>query len=101
MSAFVVAQEPNPLQPDEAIECGSCDAWNQRREPFRVFFPLGVLLGCGGALIGFLVFGLFDIHIPGLDDIKITANHLVGAVAGTILLILILKVAGKGKKKDA
>jgi metallo-beta-lactamase class B len=26
-----------PLQPDKAIACGSCDAWNAKREPFRVF----------------------------------------------------------------
>ena len=35
-STLVVAQQP-ALKPDEPKVCDSCDAWNARREPFRVF----------------------------------------------------------------
>ena len=35
-STLVVAQQ-SVLKPDEPKACDSCDAWNARREPFRVF----------------------------------------------------------------
>lgn len=37
MATLAFAQESKPLQPDEAIVCTYCDAWNKSREPFRVF----------------------------------------------------------------
>jgi metallo-beta-lactamase class B len=35
--AISLAQGPTPLESDKPIVCGSCDAWNAAREPFRVF----------------------------------------------------------------
>ena len=37
LPALSFAQGPTPLRPDKSIACGSCDAWNAAREPFRVF----------------------------------------------------------------
>jgi metallo-beta-lactamase class B len=37
LSPVALPQKSTRFQPDKAIVCGACDAWNARREPFRIF----------------------------------------------------------------
>jgi len=62
-------------------------------------FIMNLILGCAGALLGWLVFELFDISL-GID-IAITFDQLVAALLGTAVVILIWKIVGKSKKKAA
>ena len=62
-------------------------------------FIMNLILGCAGALLGWLVFKLFDISL-GID-ISITFDQVVAAMAGTAVVILIWKIVGKSKKKAA
>jgi len=69
-----------------------------KREGLGRWTNLGV--GMLGALIGGLIFNVFDIKL-GLGDLKITFEDLIAAFLGSLLLIVVWWVAGffRGKKK--
>jgi uncharacterized membrane protein YeaQ/YmgE (transglycosylase-associated protein family) len=65
-----------------------------RREGYG--FLLNLVFGCAGALLGWGIF-----HVVGFDlgtTVQITLNHLVYAMVGTVIVILIWKFTRKGKK---
>ncbi len=49
----------------------------------------GLGVGLVGALIGGLIFGLFNI-LPGLDSISISLRDIVSAFTGSLVFLLIL-----------
>lgn len=49
-------------------------------------FWQNVGLGFGGAIVGGLVFGLFNI-LPGLDSISVSVRDVVAAVFGSLILL--------------
>lgn len=57
-------------------------------------------IGMAGAVVGGLIFKAFDINL-GLRNIKFTAEDLVSAVIGAVILLVAMWVFGKvrGKKK--
>lgn len=59
-------------------------------------------IGLVGAVIGGVIFNLFKIDL-GLGDIKITVEDLISALAGSLLLIIVMWFIGKkkGAKKKA
>ena len=54
----------------------------------------GLGVGRVGALIGGLIFGLFNI-LPGLDSISISLRDIVSAFAGALVFLLILWIIQK------
>lgn len=54
----------------------------------------GLGVGLVGALIGGLIFGLFNIW-PGLDSISISLGDIVSAFSGSLLFLLILWIIQK------
>lgn len=68
-----------------------------RKEGFG--FLMNLVLGCAGALLGFIVQQIFSIDF-GID-IQITFTQLVLALLGTVVVILIWKIVDKKKKKAA
>jgi uncharacterized membrane protein YeaQ/YmgE (transglycosylase-associated protein family) len=67
-----------------------------RKEGYGILQNLAI--GCAGALLGGLVFALFNIDL-GLADLVVTFNDVVAAIAGTVVLLLIFKIMGKKKAK--
>jgi uncharacterized membrane protein YeaQ/YmgE (transglycosylase-associated protein family) len=57
-------------------------------------------VGMAGALIGGALFKLFKIDLK-LADVKVTAEDLISALAGSFLLMFILWLIGKKKGKKA
>ena len=54
----------------------------------------GLGVGLVGALIGGLIFGLFNI-LPGLDSISISLRDIVSAFVGVLVFLLILWIIQK------
>ncbi|GAB4576099.1 MAG: hypothetical protein Kow0077_30910 [Anaerolineae bacterium] len=50
-----------------------------------------LVIGLAGALLGGLIFNLFNIDL-GLGDIAITVEDLIAAVLGSLLLLVILSL---------
>ena len=60
---------------------------NRQREGFGIV--LNVALGCGGAILGGLVFWMFDLF-PTLDTISISLRDLVAAIIGSFIVLVAL-----------
>lgn len=61
-------------------------------------FWKNTLLGLTGAVLGTFLFQILGIDF-GLENLKITFNDLVAAVAGTLLVLLIVWFLGRKKPK--
>ena len=57
-------------------------------------------LGLLGALVGGLVWKLLGIHVDALHRISVSAEDLVAAAAGAVVLLLVLRLI-KSRKKPA
>ncbi|MCG8584076.1 MAG: GlsB/YeaQ/YmgE family stress response membrane protein [Pirellulales bacterium] len=55
-------------------------------------------IGMAGAVVGGLIFKTFDINL-GLRNIKFTAEDLVAAILGAIVLLLAMWLFGKVRSK--
>ena len=62
-------------------------------------FLMNVVLGCAGALLGWGLYAVLKIDLG--SSIQITLNHLVYAMVGTVVVILIWKLTQKNKSKQA
>lgn len=61
-----------------------------RRRGFGVLS--NIVIGLIGAFIGGIVFQFFNITIPGADAIVFSANDLIAAIAGSLILLFVLFV---------
>ncbi len=52
--------------------------------------PLNLLLGMAGALVGGWLFDLFNINLGVLSQIAVAFDQIVAAMAGSLLLLLIV-----------
>jgi uncharacterized membrane protein YeaQ/YmgE (transglycosylase-associated protein family) len=72
----------------------------RRKEGYGRFANLAI--GMAGAIVGGLLFKLFNINL-GLKGYKITAEDLVSAVIGAVILLLAMWIFGKlrSRKKES
>ena len=56
-----------------------------------------IALGCAGAMVGGVIFGLFGI-LPALDNISISLRDIVAAFAGSIILLVLLWAWNRWKR---
>ncbi len=60
-------------------------------------FWKNTMLGCAGAVLGTFLFQIFNIDF-GLDDLKVTFNDLVAALAGSLIVLGVVWFTGRKKK---
>lgn len=60
-----------------------------KREKAGFGFWHNMALGFGGAIVGGLLFGLFNLF-PGLDKVAVSLRDIVAAVVGALILLVAL-----------
>ena len=66
----------------------------RERAGFGIFYNLS--LGCAGAMVGGILFGVFDLF-PSLDKISLSLRDVVAAVVGSLILLGALWVWNRRK----
>ena len=66
----------------------------RQRAGFGILYNLS--LGCAGAMVGGILFGVFDLF-PSLDKISLSLRDVVAAVVGSLILLGALWLWNKRK----